>query len=54
MIGLITLIMVLVLITGLGKWATKQRIKRQYEDYYKDCCGTDCGCHSDKKKEKAK
>tara|TARA_R100001377_G_scaffold78697_1_gene56552 strand:- start:416 stop:574 length:159 start_codon:yes stop_codon:yes gene_type:complete len=45
MIGLIVLMLVVALITGAGRWATDRRMKRKYQEQYKDCCGTDCGCH---------
>jgi len=48
--GLITLMILIGLLGGASKWATQQRMKRKYQDKYKDCCGTDCGCHEKKGK----
>ena len=54
MIEILILMIVIALISGAGQWATKSRLKRQYQEKYGNCCGSNCGCHSDKKKEKTK
>ncbi len=50
MIELLILMFVVALITGAGRWATRQRMKRMYEEKYKECCGTDCCEHENKGK----
>jgi hypothetical protein len=42
MIELLVLMVIVALITGAGKWATQQRIKRMYDEKYKDCGGGCC------------
>ncbi len=51
MIELIILLFIMSILSGIGRWATKQRFKRMYEEKYRDCCGTDC-CNHEKLKEK--
>ena len=49
MIEFILLFIVIATLSGLGRLATRQRFKRMYEEKYKDCCGTDCCNHENKK-----
>ena len=52
MIEILIILFVIAFFSGLGKWATAQRLKRKYEEQYKDCCGSNCGCHEENKKNK--
>ena len=47
---LLVLLVVVSIISGLGRWATQQRFKRMYEEKYKDCCGEGCCEHENKEK----
>jgi len=42
-IGLLFLLFVVAIFSAMGRWDTDQRYKRKY----KDCCGTNCGCHEE-------
>ncbi len=50
MMELLILMFIMAILSGLGRWATKQRFKRMYEEKYNDCCGTDCCNHENKKR----
>ena len=50
MIELLVILFVVAIISGLGRWATRERFKRMYKEKYEDCCGTDCCGHKNKGK----
>ena len=52
MVGFLVLMVLIGILGGASTWAKHQRVKRMYEEKYKDCCGTNCGCHDKEEKMK--
>ena len=50
--GLLFLMLIVGILSGLGRWATKQRYDRKFQERLKEmeeCCGESCCEHENKK-----